>query len=151
MSCKSPEPILTFLYQTERKMMKQFLPLMAALFLIANGATAQDFDAGAALYDDHCAVCHGIAGRGNGPLAPALLLQPPALNNLTARHGMFPTTRVVMRIDGRDPLVSHGSPMPIYGPFFDGSDTALKSETGQPIMTSLPIVDLIAYLKTIQE
>ena len=131
--------------------MKQFLPLITALFLIPNGTSAQDSDIGAALYDAHCAVCHGLAGSGNGPLAPALLLQPPALNNLTTRHGIFPTARIVMRIDGRDPLVSHGSPMPIYGTFFEGSDTALKSESGQPIMTSRPIVDLVAYLKKIQE
>ena len=131
--------------------MKQFLSLMAALFLIPDGTFAQDADAGAALYDRHCAVCHGLAGRGNGPLAPALLLQPPALNDLVTRHGMFPTIRIIMRIDGRDPLVSHGSPMPIYGPFFEGSDTALKSEAGQPIMTSRPIVDLVAYLQKIQE
>jgi mono/diheme cytochrome c family protein len=138
-------------HQTERTAMKQLFPLIAALFLVPNGALAQDTNAGAALYDVHCAVCHGLAGRGNGPFAPALLLQPPALNDLATRHGEFPTARVVMRIDGRDPLVSHGSPMPIYGPFFEGSDTALKSETGQPIMTSRPIVDLVAYLRKIQE
>ncbi|MGC1502693.1 MAG: cytochrome c [Sulfitobacter sp.] len=131
--------------------MKKFLPLMAALFMVPNGGSAQDTDAGAALYDNHCAVCHGLDARGNGPLAPALLLQPPTLVDLAKRHGQFPTARVVSRIDGRDPLVSHGSPMPIYGPFFEGSDTALKAETGQPIMTSRPIVDLVAYLRKIQE
>jgi mono/diheme cytochrome c family protein len=132
-------------------MMKQFLRFMVALLLIPNGAFAQDIDAGAALYDDHCAVCHGLEARGNGPLAPALLLQPPTLNDLATRHGMFPTSSIVMRIDGRDPLVSHGSPMPIYGPFFEGTDAALKAETGQPIMTSQPIVDLVGYLQSIQE
>jgi hypothetical protein len=55
-----------------------------------------------------------------------------------------------MRIDGRDPLTSHGSPMPVYGDFFEGWDVAVKSETGQPIMTSLPIVDLLAYLGSVQ-
>jgi len=68
--------------------MKQFLRFMVALLLIPNGAFAQDIDAGAALYDDHCAVCHGLEARGNGPLAPALLLQPPTLErfHFTLRH-----------------------------------------------------------------
>ncbi|GGX44256.1 hypothetical protein GCM10007385_10250 [Tateyamaria omphalii] len=85
-------------------------------------------------------------------MRPALLLQPPSLRDLAARNdGTFPIIRVVSRIDGRDPLVSHGSPMPVYGWYFEGEDTAIKAETGQPILTSQPIVDLMAYLESIQE
>ena len=80
------------------------------------------------------------------------MLQPPNLRNLTIRHGgTFPVLRVVMRIDGRDPLTAHGSPMPVYGDFFEGNDTALKAETGQPIMTSRAIADLVAFLEAVQE
>ena len=131
--------------------MKRIFVTLAALFMMQGTAQAQDAEAGAALYDNYCATCHGLEGRGKGPMAPALLLQPPSLRDLTARYGVFPTARVVARIDGRDPLVSHGSPMPVYGPFFEGDDTPLKAETGQPIMTSRPIVDLVAYLRAIQE
>ena len=131
--------------------MKRIFTTLTALFLMQGAAQAQDAEVGAALYDLHCATCHGLEARGNGPMAPALLLQPPALRDLTARNGKFPVERVVMRVDGRDPLVSHGSPMPIYGPFFEGNDTPIKSETGQPIMTSRTIVDLVAYLQSIQE
>jgi hypothetical protein len=41
--------------------------------------------------------------------------------------------------------------MPVYGPFFEGDDTALKTDNGQPILTSRPIADLVAYLKKIQD
>ena len=85
-------------------------------------------------------------------MAPVLTLQPPNLRTLTARHdGVFPVTRVVTRIDGRDPLVAHGSPMPVNGDFFEGDDTPLKAESGQPIMTSRLIVDLVEYLEGLQE
>lgn len=132
-------------------MKSPLIPLIACLLLPA-AVSAQDADVGAELYRAHCATCHGIEARGNGPMAPALLLRPPNLRELARRNdGTFPTTRVVMRIDGRDPLVSHGSPMPVYGDFFDGDDTATKAETGQPIMTSRPIVDLLAFLENIQE
>ena len=40
---------------------------------------------------------------------------------------------------------------PVYGDFFEGNDVATKAETGQPIMTSQPIVDLLAYLQGLQQ
>ncbi len=125
------------------------IPLIACL-----GAPvfAQDATMGAALYDRYCATCHGIDAKGNGPMAPSLLVQPPDLSTLTNRYGgTFPVARIVTRIDGRDPLVSHGSAMPIYGDFFSGTDVPAKTETGQPIMTSEPILDLLAWLAQIQE
>lgn len=118
----------------------------------AEGETAVgDAQAGAALYQAHCAVCHGMAARGDGPMAPVLLVQPDDLTTLVARYGgVFPLERVAARIDGRDPLVSHGSDMPVYGRFFEGRDVALRTEAGQPLLTSQPIADLVAWLRTIQ-
>lgn len=119
---------------------------------LAAGAVAQDVAEGETLYRLHCASCHGLEARGGGPMAPVLVLQPIDLTRLQAENdGVFPRVRVVMRIDGRDPLVSHGSPMPVYGYFFEGNDRPLKAESGQPIMTSKPVVDLVAYLESIQQ
>jgi len=126
-------------------------PLMMML-ACASPLAAQDAGQGEAIYGFYCATCHGTAAMGNGPMSPSLVVPPTNLTTLSARNeGVFPTVRVVMRIDGRDPLVSHGSSMPVYGDFFEGTDVATKAETGQPIMTSQPIVDLLAYLKTIQQ
>ncbi|MDX8353702.1 cytochrome c [Cognatiyoonia sp. IB215182] len=127
------------------------LPFMMML-ACASPLAAQDVDQGEAIYNFYCATCHGTAAMGNGPMSPSLVVPPTNLTALSASNeGVFPTVRVVMRIDGRDPLVSHGSSMPVYGDFFEGTDVATKAETGQPIMTSQPIVDLLAYLKTIQQ
>jgi mono/diheme cytochrome c family protein len=125
--------------------------LLGLLLILPAAVFAQDIDQGEITFQFHCATCHGLEGTGNGPMAGALTLQPTNLTQLNARNdGVFPITRVIMRIDGRDPLVSHGSSMPIFGDFFEGYDVALKTETGQPIMTSKPIVDLMAYLETLQ-
>jgi len=114
-------------------------------------ALAQDVEKGAELYRVHCATCHGIEGGGQGPMAGVLVIQPADLTRLAKSNGgAFPLERVIKRIDGRDPLVSHGSPMPVYGFFFEGKGTAIKTTSGQPIMTSKPIVDLMAYLQTLQ-
>lgn len=40
--------------------------------------------------------------------------------------------------------------MPVYGDFFEGRDVGLKTDSGQPIMTSQPIADLVAWLQSIQ-
>ncbi|WP_170504670.1 c-type cytochrome [Ruegeria arenilitoris] len=129
-------------------------PLMTAVsfgvLVTAVQVAAQDVDTGAELYQHYCATCHGIDATGHGPMAGILVIQPVDLTKLAGEDGVFPTARVVARIDGRDPLVSHGSPMPVYGPYFDGQDTSMKTPEGQPILTSQPIVDLIAYLETLQ-
>ncbi|MEX0365874.1 MAG: cytochrome c [Ruegeria sp.] len=123
---------------------------LAASALLALPALAQDAGRGAELYLHHCAACHGREATGRGPMAGVLIIQPSDLTALSGEDGVFPTERVVKRIDGRDPLVSHGSPMPVYGPYFEGRDTAIKTPAGQPILTSEPIVDLVAYLQTLQ-
>ena len=126
---------------------------MAAAVLASSAwpAAAEDLKAGAELYRIHCATCHGIEATGQGPMAGVLVIKPTDLTQLAATNGgEFPVGRVVKRIDGRDPLVSHGSPMPVYGYFFEGDDTAIKTPSGQPILTSGPIVDLLAYLQSLQ-
>ncbi|KIC43519.1 cytochrome C [Ruegeria sp. ANG-R] len=124
---------------------------LIALTGVPQSAPAQDAEAGAELYQHYCATCHGLDATGHGPMAGVLVIQPTNLKALADADGVFPTARVVARIDGRDPLVSHGSPMPVYGPYFEGNDTAIKTPEGQPILTSKPIADLVAYLKTLQQ
>ncbi|QDC09020.1 cytochrome c [Oceanicola sp. D3] len=130
----------------------KWMMITATAALVAGMAQAQDVHEGRLLYERHCATCHGLDADGQGPMAPALVLQPVNLTELSLNNsGTFPMARVVKRIDGRDPLVSHGSPMPVYGELFDGDDTPLKAETGQPIMTSRPVADLVEYLKKLQK
>ena len=55
------------------------------------------------------------------------------------------------RIDGRDPLVSHGSDMPVYGDLFSVVDMVpLKTEAGQPVLMAPSVADLVVYLQSLQ-
>ena len=124
--------------------------LLAAL--IGSPVMAQDISAGERLFQDKCAACHGLDANGAGPMAPVLILQPTDLTQLQHKNdNVFPLERVISRIDGRDPLVSHGSPMPVYGDFFEGHEISLKTTAGQQILTSQPIADLVAWLQSIQK
>lgn len=126
--------------------------LIGVFLIAASPIFAQDAAEGKKIFQFHCATCHGLEATGNGPMAAALLVQPTNLTRLAAtNNGAFPITRVIMRIDGRDPLVSHGSSMPIFGEFFEGYDVAIRTETGQPIMTSKPVIDLMAWLEEVQK
>ena len=127
--------------------------LILAFVLATSPLAAQDAEFGSEIYAKNCATCHGADANGKGPMSPVLLVQPSDLTTLTTRHGgKFPIMRVVARIDGRDPLVSHGSEMPIFGDFFEGvQNVALKAETGQPILVSQPVADLVAFLRQLQE
>lgn len=131
--------------------------LLALAALAAQPADADEIEIGnalegAELYATYCAACHGTEARGDGRMAAILNVLPADLTQLSARNGgVFPVSKVVFQIDGRDPLLAHGGEMPIFGEFFTGQDTALPSETGQPIMTSGPIADLVAWLREVQE
>jgi len=85
-------------------------------------------------------------------MASALKVPPPDLTGLAKRSSSrFPITDVLEKIDGRNPIVSHGSQMPIYGHFFEGTGAPIRNENGVLIMTSQPLIDIVAWLEEIQE
>ena len=72
------------------------------------------------LYRSHCAACHGLDGKGGGPVAPTLKIKPADLTVIAKDSGgIFPEARVRTTISGDEVLASHGSrEMPIWGPIF---------------------------------
>src|SRR4029453_2311867 len=63
----------------------------------------QTAESGARLFRTHCATCHGLSGRGDGPLAAQMRKVVPDLTKFTIRNGgLFPTDRLERIVDGRD-------------------------------------------------
>jgi len=76
---------------------------------------------GAALYKAYCATCHGIDGKGLGPMTEWLKIKAPDLTRLSMREGgKFPLARVQRIIAGdENTTAGHGTrEMPIWGPVF---------------------------------
>ena len=75
---------------------------------------------GQAEYLNSCAVCHGVDGKGNGPLRDLLMKRPADLTRLSKRNGgTFPYSRVFATIDGRYAVPSHGDrEMPVWAASF---------------------------------
>lgn len=72
------------------------------------------------MYTAYCAVCHGKDGKGNGPAAEALKVQPADLTILARKNGnRYPSDRVRTAIEGDVRLPAHGSKeMPAWGALF---------------------------------
>jgi len=75
------------------------------------------FDFGKREYDSKCTVCHGVAGKGDGPYAGLVNTKIADLTTLSQRNnGVFPFLRVQEVIDGRQSFRAHGPrEMPIWG------------------------------------
>lgn len=76
---------------------------------------------GSDLYKTYCATCHGVDGKGGGPMAQALKARVPDLTRIARRnHGRFPLERVERIISGEEDIMpAHGSrEMPLWGPIF---------------------------------
>ncbi|WJY20679.1 c-type cytochrome [Fontisubflavum oceani] len=102
-----------------------------ALIPLAFPASAQDVDRGERLYFQHCAVCHGEIAEGGGPMAEVLTVPPSDLTQIAARRdGAFPVIEIARLIDGRDPILTHGGEMPIFGFVFGEFNVVLRERGG---------------------
>jgi len=132
--------------------MRTFWIMAACLAAGTAQGEVADPNAGEWFFARYCGACHGMNGKGDGPMQEILTVQAPDLTQLSAGNGgVFPVIRVVRQIDGRDPMLAHGGEMPVFGELFSFSDAAITAETGQPIVTAQPIADLVAWLKSAQE
>jgi mono/diheme cytochrome c family protein len=106
-------------------------------------------EVGAELFVTHCASCHGVDARGDGPAASALRTPPADLTRIAARSGgVFPESSTARLIDGRFDLPAHGSrEMPIWGARLANQIPGLA--TGDEVARG-QIASLVEYLKSQQ-
>lgn len=105
---------------------------------------------GASSYRTYCASCHGLEGRGDGPVAGVLQTPPANLRRIAQRNGgTFPDGEIARKIDGRFEIGAHGTrEMPVWGRVFSqgipDSGVAESVTRGQ-------VAVLVEYLKSIQD
>jgi len=102
-------------------------------------------NSGEAMFKEYCAVCHGKAGKGDGPAASALKQAPADLTTLAQRHGgKFPDDYVATVLRNGTKAPAHGdSDMPVWGPLFSTMDQSQA-------IVNLRISNLTKYIKTLQ-
>lgn len=128
-------------------MQKWTAPFLGFLLLAGSAAVgrADEVALGRRIYLQHCAACHGLTGKGDGPVARELNTPPTNLRLLSDRFGNPLTEdRVARFIDGRAEVKAHGPrDMPVWGERF-------YAETGSERGVRATIAALIAYLQSIQ-
>ena len=119
-------PIFSALDTSDRRARQRLDNLVRYLASIQSAAAN---DLGGRLFRTHCATCHGLDGRGAGPMASQLRRTPRDLTQYAARNGgLFPSEKVHRIIDGRD-VSSHGiGEMPVWGDVFRKTDDASEAE-----------------------
>lgn len=101
---------------------------------------------GAQMYVAYCAACHGTTGKGDGPAAGALRIQPADLTQLANKHGgKYPSEYVAGILQGKTEVTPHGSEeMLVWGPVFRGVS---RGDEGQ---VRLRVFNLNRYLESHQ-
>jgi mono/diheme cytochrome c family protein len=101
------------------KILKLCVGVVASTFALT-ALSADKFDIGKIEYEQSCATCHGLDGKGRGSIAQTFQLSIPDITTLTKRNGgVFPVSRVYDVIDGREEVKAHGTrEMPIWGKYY---------------------------------
>lgn len=105
-----------------------------------------------------CASCHGVSGKGDGPVATSLVKPPADLTKLTEKNnGVFPISRIYGMIDGRIQTLVHGTrEMPVWGDVYmqglvDRTSPNFTSKEMAEAFVRARILMLVEYISTLQE
>jgi len=116
-----------------------------------NNAPSGDFEnMGHQFYVTYCSACHGMEGRGDGPVASDLRTRPADLTQIAKRRGgQFPVADIAAYIDGRADVRAHGSrDMPVWGERF--GEQVGGGSLGEEVVRGNLLI-LINYLQPIQK
>jgi hypothetical protein len=121
---------------------------LATGFVGANATILEEYS-GEETFQRFCASCHGVEGKGDGPVAAGIPIMVPDLSLLKKRQGgRFPTSVLEKIVDGREIVVYHGTRyMPVWGYEFWVEEGADEEATKR---VEIIIANLIDYIESIQ-
>jgi len=110
-------------------------------------ASATSAASGKELFGAYCASCHGLDGKGNGPVAPVLKTQPANLTLLAQKNGgKFPAMRVMSSIQDVTQNAHGSKEMPVWGPILG----ELEPPARRPAVVKQRIGNLTRYIESLQ-
>ncbi|WP_294613138.1 c-type cytochrome [Roseovarius sp.] len=130
---------------------------LSAILATATGGLAQDV-IGKDEFQQRCAACHGMDGRGDGVVAGLFATPPKNLTGLSkANAGVFPRERVYNSITGTHKIAGHGSSkMPLWGRYFTdevrrkGLADPTPMQKAESDIVRGRILSLVYYIESIQ-
>lgn len=136
-----------------RTLMAAFLSVLAQSCAFGVAAVAKAEPSAEADFRMSCSSCHGEDGRGAGPKAFGLSIEPPDLTTLKARSGgVFPRERLRRIIDGREDIKLHvDREMPVWGELFKmDAEEGLGGAEGDNATVQKRIDSLIDFIESLQ-
>jgi mono/diheme cytochrome c family protein len=126
--------------------------LLVGAICLSTAAWAQTrVDFGKREYDNNCAVCHGKAGKGDGPYVDLLKRTAPDLTVMARRNGgIFPVAYAYEVIDGSAGS-GHGTrDMPVWGQDYLVQAESVTETYYAATYVRSRILALVEYLNRIQ-
>jgi mono/diheme cytochrome c family protein len=103
---------------------------------------------GKQMFGSYCAPCHGMDGRGHGPVAGALIEKPSDLTLLSKiNRGNYPAVHVISVLQAGSRVEAHGTKdMPVWGPILGTLDHSSENRSLQTLRVS----NLADYIQSLQ-
>jgi mono/diheme cytochrome c family protein len=132
-----------------RKQLSVWRWILGLVFMGQSIAYAADANQGKKMYLQYCSSCHGPDGKGSGSVSAFLKVKVPDLTLLKKNNkGVYPVDQVILAIDGRRKLRSHGDPkMPVWGESFSSE---VKDAKTAEVTISLKEKAIAEYVATLQ-
>jgi hypothetical protein len=139
--------------QTLKRHLLVLLAVLALELLFSSVSMADDEHLGIIEYEVACLSCHGVEGRGDGPMAKSLRTSPPDLTKISkANNGKFPVKRITEIIDGRAIVAAHGErAMPVWGHRYRQATQSDERSREIELRARRQINALVRYLETMQQ
>lgn len=142
----------------KRRIAPKAAALLAALAITPSGAFAEEDLIGSDEYAAACLSCHGVGGRGDGPMAEFLTVEPTDLTTISKENdGVFPLLEVFQVIDGRTVVGAHGVretegwEMPVWGARYKAQAGSKYGPYGSEAAVRARILELVYYIQSIQQ
>lgn len=113
----------------------------------------QKMDFGKREFEANCASCHGVDGKGKGPIVELLRRSPPDLTQLAKNNqGVFPMNRLYEVIEGGNVAGHGGRDMPVWGRDYRIKDAERMMEApyDAEAMVRTRILALLEYINRLQ-
>lgn len=127
---------------------------LLTIALQSDVANSEERIIGADEYRISCQVCHGVEGRGDGPMAKVLKVKPSDLTQISKKNGgTFPLLQIMHIVDGRPLISAHGDgrTMPIWGARYKAEQGGKYGPYGGEMAVRARVLELVFYIQSIQQ
>jgi cbb3-type cytochrome oxidase cytochrome c subunit len=104
------------------------------------------------IYLENCVSCHGVTGKGDGPLAANLRTPPADLTKIAARReGVWPMLEIMAILDGYSRNTLPREDMPVFENLLDNEMTEFDTGNGELTLVPTKLIEVVYYLESLQD